>query len=202
MSTIAEAPLEQKAEQTLPVFRFTLTEFHRLLKSGVLSNTNRLELVEGVLVRQMTHNPPHATAVDLAQGLLRPLLTPDWHLREQKPVTLTDSEPEPDVGVVRGTARRYARAHPQPKDIALLVEVADSTLAEDRTVKVRVYARARIPVYWIINLIDRCVEVYTQPRAGRNPAYRQRQVYSATDTVPVVIGGKEVGRLAVRDLLP
>jgi Uma2 family endonuclease len=202
MSVVAEEALEQQAELSLPVFRYTLTEFHRLLESGVLADSNRLELIEGALVRQMTHNPPHAAAVDLAQGLLRPLLTLEWHLREQKPITLSDSEPEPDVGVVRGPARRYVRTHPQPRDIAMLVEVADSTLAFDRTAKGRIYARARIPVYWIINLIDRCVEVYTLPRAGRNPAYRQRQVYSATDTVPVVIAGKEVGRLAVRDLLP
>jgi Uma2 family endonuclease len=202
MPVLDEVALEQQGQQHLPVFRYTLTEFHRLLESGVLADTDRLELVEGALVRRMTHNPPHAAAVDLAQGLLRPLLTLEWHLREQKPVTLNDSEPEPDVGVVRGPLRRYVRAHPQPKDIALLVEVADSTLAFDRSVKGRVYARARIPVYWIINLIDRCVEVYTQPRAGRNPTYRQRQIYSETDTVPVVIAGQEVGRLAVRDLLP
>src|SRR5262245_22894709 len=100
MSAIAEVTLEQQAEPTLPVFRYTLTEFHRLLESGVLADTNRLELVEGALVRQMTHNPPHATAVDLAQALIRPLLALEWHLREQKPITLSDSEPEPDVGVV------------------------------------------------------------------------------------------------------
>jgi Uma2 family endonuclease len=201
MATVTQ-PVQKQWSLADFLYRLTVEEYHRLLESGVLGNTNRLELIDGVLVRQMTHNPPHAATVDLTQGLLRPLLTSEWHLREQKPITLSDSEPEPDVGVVRGPARRYARAHPQPKDIAMLVEVADSTLASDRAEKGPIYARARIPVYWIINLIDRCVEVYTQPRAGRNPAYRQRQVYGDSDTVPVVIAGKEVGRLAVRDLLP
>src|SRR5262249_27668440 len=125
-----------------------------------------------------------------------------WRVRVQSAITTTDSEPEPDVAVVRGPARRYVRSHPRSKDIAVIVEVADTTLLEDRKDKGRVYARARIPIYWIVNLPGAKVEVYTQPMAGKVPGYRHHQDYGIDETVPLVIEGREVGRIPVRDLLP
>jgi Uma2 family endonuclease len=93
--------------------------------------------------------------------------------------------------------------HPAPQDTGLVVEVSDSTLQDDRTLKARLYARSAIPVYWIINLIAGQVEVYTDPTGpDPSPAYRQRQDYSAADAVPLVLDGVEVARIPVRDLLP
>ena len=126
----------------------------------------------------------------------------DWIVRIQSAVTLADSEPEPDAVVARGPIRRYVRAHPHPRDIALVVEVADTSLPEDRTLKGRVYARARIPVYRIINLVENKVEVYTQPKGGKSPAYRECDEYGVKDDVPVIIDGDEIGEIAVQDLLP
>src|SRR5262249_13642314 len=126
----------------------------------------------------------------------------DTSVRIQCAITLTDSEPEPDVAVAEGEQRRYADRHPRARDLHLLCEVADSSLALDRTHKLRVYARARIPVYWIVNLQDNVIEVYTQPRGGRTPTYLHRQDYSPDQDIPVIIGGREASRLAVRDLLP
>jgi Uma2 family endonuclease len=92
--------------------------------------------------------------------------------------------------------------HPAPADVALVVEVADSSLELDRTEKLRVYARARIPVYWIVNIPDMQIEAYSQPRGGRSPTYRQRRDYLPAEMIPVVIAGQSAGTIAVRDLLP
>ncbi|MEK6323440.1 MAG: Uma2 family endonuclease [Acidobacteriota bacterium] len=120
----------------------------------------------------------------------------------QEPITLSDCEPEPDVMIVRGETRQYRDRHPGPEDVALIVEVADSTLERDRGVKRKVYARAGIPVYWIINLLESVLEVYEEPSGPTEDAdYRRRRDYGLSDSVPVMIGGREVGRVAVRDLL-
>jgi hypothetical protein len=86
--------------------------------------------------------------------------------------------------------------------VALIIEVADTSPDEDRIRKGRIYARARIAVYWIVNLRESQVEVYTQPRAGKSPAYRQRRDYARKESVPVVLDGEEIGRIAVEDFLP
>jgi hypothetical protein len=80
--------------------------------------------------------------------------------------------------------------------------VADSTLHRDQTTKLELYAGAKVAVYWIVNLVDRRVEVYTQPRGGKSPTYKTRTDYGPDDAVPVVIAGKRVGTIAVKDLLP
>lgn len=173
-----------------------------MIETGVLTENDRVELLDGQIVAKMTHNPPHDAAVDLTQSEVAAVLPSGWRVRVQSAITLARSEPEPDVAVVRGPARRYVRSHPRPPDIGLLVEVADATLRFDRIRKARAYARARIPVYWIVNLMDLCVEVYTEPRAGRSPAYRLRRDYARNEAVPVVIDGREIARISVRDLLP
>jgi Uma2 family endonuclease len=172
-----------------------------MVETGILTANDRVELLEGRVVKKMTQNPPHAAALDCSQEAIRPVLPPEWYLREQKPIVTPDSQPEPDLAVVRAPASRYRRRHPASADVGMLIEVADASLEDDRVYKGRLYARARIPVYWIINLIDSKVEVYTQPRAGRSPTYRQRRDYGLDEFVPLVIGGREVGQVGVRDLL-
>lgn len=186
-----------------PVARFTVDEYHQLIQMGVLTEDDPVELLEGWIVPKMPRNPPHDNAIELAQEALGGLLPQGWRLRIQSAVTLPDSEPEPEVAVVRGPVRNYASRHPHPADVALLIEVADTTLTRDRQDKCRMYARATIVWYWIINLVDRQVEAYSDPTGpGAVPAYRQRQDYGVNDAVPLVIEGREVGRIGVTDLLP
>jgi Uma2 family endonuclease len=186
----------------LPLYRFSVEQYHQMIRAGVLREGERAELLEGWIVPKMTQNPPHPVAIQLLEQGLASRLPAGWIRRTQAPITTRDSEPEPDVSVVRGPARRYLDHHPRPDEIALVVEVADSSLAEDRAVKGRLYARARLPVYWIVNLVDSQIEVYTDPRGGRSPAYRRRQDYAPGDAVPLLIGGEDCGAIPVRDLLP
>jgi Uma2 family endonuclease len=173
-----------------------------MITAGVLGENDRVELLEGWIVPKMTHNPRHDGTVFLVQTQLLARLPAGWVLRVQSAITTQDSEPEPDLAVASGPGRRYVRFHPRPKDLALVVEVADATLVEDREVKGRLYARARIPYYWLVNLVASVIEVYTEPRAGKAPAYRQRQDYGKADALPLVLKGSLLGTIPVRDLLP
>src|SRR5437762_12339480 len=172
-----------------PVRRFTVDEYHRMIQTGILTEDDRVELLEGWIVPKMPHNPPHDSVLDQSQETLRSVLPPGWRLRIQSAITTPDSEPEPDIAIVQGPANRYRTRHPEPLDIAMLAEVSDSTLANDRGLKAQLYARAGIAVYWIINLVDNQVEVYTDP-TGPDPAprYRQRQDYRAGDTITLTVG--------------
>jgi Uma2 family endonuclease len=200
---MAAAPqLAPPADQVPTVYRFTVQQYHAMMEAGVLGDKDRTELLEGWVVPEVTHNPPHDTAVDLILTSIAAVLPSQWRARGKSAVTTAESGPEPDVAVVRGPARRYSRSHPRPTDIAVVVEVVDTTLRQDRAEKMRIYARARIPVYWIVNLTESQVEVYSHPRAGKTPTYGTRTVYGIRDSVPLVIAGHEVTCLAVRDLLP
>lgn len=182
--------------------KISVAEYHRMIAAGVFHEGDPFELLDGVLVRKMTRLPPHDVSVTLFNKILIRTLPSGWTCRSQCAVTLSTSEPEPDGVVARGDDRDYATRHPGPQDIGMLAEVADSSLAQDRDVKGPIYARESIPVYWIINLVDELVEVYTNP-TGPDPAprYRDRQDYRRTEAVPLVIGGQVVGTIPVADLL-
>ena len=150
----------------VPVRRFSVDEYHRLIRDGYFDDRERIELLEGWIVPKMTKNPAHDVAIDLGQEVLRGVVPGGWRVRGQSAVTTKDSEPEPDLAVVRGQVRDYRDRHPGPGDMALVVEVADSSLSRDRGLKLRIYAKAGVPVYWIVNLVDGLVEVYTEPDEG------------------------------------
>jgi Uma2 family endonuclease len=183
-------------------YRLTVAQFHRMTECGILNEEDRVELLGGQLVPKMPQNPPHAGCVLLTQTKLLAHLPQEWVLRVQSSVTLTESEPEPDLVVARGPMRKYVRRHPLARDIGLVVEVADTTLEMDRRVKGVLYAQARIPLYWIVSLSDAVIEVYSLPRAGKAPCYRQMQEYGRTGTVPLVLDGSVLAQLPVADLLP
>ena len=186
-----------------PVLALTIGQYHEMLRAGILENGAPTELLEGWLVRRMTKDPPHTLSVGCACDAMAEVVGADWHVRNEGPVTTGDSEPEPDVSVVRGHRRDYARRHPGPDDVGLLIEVADPSLDRDRGWKKQIYASARIPVYWIVNLVDRQVEVFTNPSGPcLRPDYAASQVYRPGQQVPVVLDGQEVGVIAVDELLP
>ena len=185
------------------IWRLSVGQYHEMIRTGILTADDPVELLAGWLVYKIPKNPPHRIATRLAQQALEAVVPAGWYVDTQEPITLNDSEPEPDVMIVRGETRDYRDRHPGPEDVALIVEVADSTLERDRGVKRMVYARAGIPVYWIINVLERVLEVYYDPAGpGEDADYIQRRNYEVSDIVTVMIDGQEVGRVAVRELLP
>jgi Uma2 family endonuclease len=188
---------------TLPVWRLSVAQYHQMIQTGILTEDDPVELLEGWLIPKMPKNPPHRVCTALVHKALMRLLPADFYVDVQEPLTTADSEPEPDVMVVRGTPRDYVNRHPQGQEAALVVEVADGSLPRDRAQKKRIYARAGVPVYWIINLNENQLEVYTEPAGAAEQAdYQTRQDYQPTDEVPLVLDGTEIGRSLVSELLP
>jgi Uma2 family endonuclease len=182
-----------------PLYRITLEQYEAMVDSGAFTEHDRFHLINGCLVAKMTKKPPHVVACDLTRAAVDGLSLAGWITRVGDPVRIPDyNEPEPDIAVVRGMIRDYSHRHPGPADVALVVEIADSSLTEDQKLA-RVYGTAGIPVYWIVNLVNRQVEVYLKP--GPN-GYQEPVTYAAGDRVPVVIDGVKVGSIAVDDLLP
>jgi Uma2 family endonuclease len=181
--------------------RFTLAEYHRLIELGVLTDGEPYELLEGYLVHKMSRGTPHDFSLDaLAEELRRALPDPRYP-RTQMAVTLGDSEPEPDIAVVPGPHRRYATAHPTPAECRLVVEVSASSLAVDRHDKGSIYAGNGIPTYWVVNVVDKVIEVYTRPTgSGEAAAYAQRDDFPVGTAVPVALDGVPVGTVTVSEV--
>jgi hypothetical protein len=173
-----------------------------MVEQGILGENDRVELLDGLIVDKTTHNPPHDACISLVKDGIEPRLSRAWMLGIQSAVTLSTSEPEPDLAVVKRPARRYSQSHPRPGDIGMLIEVAESSLLEDRDWKAVLFAQERIPIYWLVNLIDRQVEVYTDPRSGKAPGYRQHKDYAENKSIPLIIAGQKMGEISVEDLLP
>ena len=200
---VALALKEESIDPSTEIWRLSVDHYHAMIAAGILDEGDNLELLEGWLVKKMTKTRDHSLATWLTREALKRVVGTSWYVDSQEPVTTADSEPEPDVSVVRAELRRNRRHHPGPEDVALVVEVADSSLRRDRTWKKRLYAAAKIPTYWIINLKAAQIEVYTQPTTRRGKTdYLKRKDYAAGEKVPLVIGNRIVARLAVRDLLP
>ena len=184
------------------IFRLTVDQYLNLMDAGILQSGDPVELLEGVLVQKMAIRPPHTGTVRRCQRWIEPRLPDGWRYRLGQPIILSDGMPEPDGVVARGTSDDDDVFHPPAADVCLVIEVADSTLARDRTIKLRSYARAGIPVYWIVNLIDRQLEVYTDPDPTATPetTYRRRDLYvgDATLMVPVVNATVSVAELLPR----
>ncbi len=181
---------------------FTIDEYHQMIRAGILTDGEPIELLEGWMIKKMSHGTPHDSSMDAFEGLLPTLLPSDWFMRCQRAITLSDSEPEPDYAIVRGPRSRYREVHPTPSDIGLVIEFSVSSLRVDRVGKGRIYARAGIPVYWIVNVAEKVVEVYTQPTGPtETPGYAQRDDYPVGTAVPVVLDGTAVGTVAVSEVM-
>lgn len=198
-----QKPIEAASTVDDFLWRISVDRYHQMINAGILTDDDPVELLEGLLVQKMPKSPPHSVVTGLLQDMLLGTIFSGWYVNSQEPVTTTDSEPEPDMAIVRGKRLDYLNRHPGPEDTALIVEVADATLRRDRGRKKRIYARAGISVYWIVNLIKLQIEVYTVPdHQSTPPDYRQRRIYRGADRIPVVLDGKEVGQLLVSDILP
>ena len=183
--------------------RWTRAEYDNLIEKGAFNPGERLELVAGMLLVREPQGSPHATGIRLVARTLRAAFGQGWIVEPQLPLALDDeSEPEPDVAVTAGAPRDYLASHPVRP--ALVVEVAESSLAFDRKDKGSLYARARVPEYWILNLNDHVLEVYRDSGPDASApfgwAYRSTQSLSARDRVTPLAA--PTSRIDVADLLP
>ena len=189
-------------EPYAPVRRWRRVEYERLVELGFFDG-ERLELLDGVLAVREPQGSSHAATVSLVAVVLTAAFRPGWYARQHAPLALGDaSEPEPDVAMVAGEPRGHVHAHPSAA--ALVVEVADSSLRLDRRVKSAIYARAGLPEYWIVNLVDRTLEIHRDPGPSADVesgwAYRSVHVLRPPATV-APLGAPEV-RIRVEELLP
>jgi Uma2 family endonuclease len=177
-------------------YRFTREEYYRMWESGFFSD-KRVELLDGEIITMPPQNPPHAgTTSDLATVVILSL-GPHFPVRTQAPIVLTDwSEPEPDIAICRLDPEKYRGRHPKASDVLLVIEVADTSLAYDRRRKTAAYATSGIPEYWIINLIDNRIEVFSDPYSVAQ-RYRQERLAFRGDTL--LLPGR--ASLAVTDVL-
>lgn len=183
--------------------RFTRLEYDKLIDLGVFQPGESIELLGGHLVVAEPHGARHYTAIVKTAKVLQAVFGTASYVRIQGPIRLDDeSEPEPDVAVVPGTVEDYGHEH--PARAVLVVEVAESSLTFDRDYKGSLYARGRVPDYWVLNLLDRVLEVYREPCADAATPfgwrYAQREVHGVSATVaPLAV---PTARAAVSQLLP
>ncbi|QJW95841.1 Uma2 family endonuclease [Frigoriglobus tundricola] len=180
--------------------KFSTARYDRIVETGLLTPEDNVELLENYVVLKMSKNPAHdGTALRVRKRLTR-ALSPGWDIREQGTLALSDSRPEPDFSVVREDPSDYTTRHPTATDTALVIEIANTSIQRD---KARIYARAGLVCYWIVNLEDRRIEVHTQPSGpGDSPAYASVQTFAPGDTVPLVLDGATVAAIPAADLLP
>lgn len=200
-------PVPSPRSSTIPadytIAPLTVEQYHAMARAGIFEEGAPIELLEGYSVEKTTKHPPHRVATQLVEVALPQVITPGYHVATQEPVTLEDSEPEPDVSVVRCDFRDYTERHPYAHETPPVVEVADATLERDHHAKRRTSARTGIPCYWIINLSDRIVEVYSAPSGPTaHPIYLHQRSYGENESAPVGIEGKQVGEIPVRSILP
>lgn len=161
--------------------RFNVTEYYKMAKAGILKPDDRVELIEGAIIKMSPIGSPHAACVIRLTRLLSKSVAGAEILSVQNPVRLDDfSEPVPDIALLKPRKDYYAARHPMPADTPLVIEVADSTLLKDRNVKVPLYARAGIAETWLVNLPREIIEVYSDPLNGK---YRKCEKFKRGEVV-------------------
>jgi Uma2 family endonuclease len=175
---------------------WTRNEYDRLVAAGAFRPDARVQLIQGEIVEITPQTAAHATALRLLQKTLDAVFREGYDVRAQLPLALGEqSEPEPDIAVVPGSLGDYSAHH--PSTAALVVEIADTTLHFDRSRKQEVYARAQIPEYWIVNLVDGVLEVYRDPQAS---TYRTALRLTPGEAItPLAV---PAAPLKISDLLP
>jgi Uma2 family endonuclease len=203
--------LEQVAAGISPgLKRWTASEVHAMIEQGLLHDGEPFELIDGLLVHKnraaagadpMTHGSEHIVAVMRLQRVDRQLDGTGYFLQTQLPIAISaDDEPEPDAAVVRGQPTDYLAGMASARDCCLVVEVADSSLLHDRGAKQRMYARAGIPAYWIVNLRTSVIEVYEQPDA-QSGEYRVRRDHQRGEKIDIALPKATVLSVQVDDIL-
>jgi Uma2 family endonuclease len=168
----------------LPQRRWSVDEYHRMIAAGILTSCDRVELLEGHIIEMVPQEPAHASTTSSFGNDFVVLFAGKAWVRQQLPITIApNSEPEPDIAVVRIDPNRYRHRHPIPEDVYLLIEVSDSTLNYDRDRKAKVYARANVLEYWVVDVNQKQLLVFQQPQGD---TYQVEQVLGVDDAIAPV----------------
>lgn len=184
-----------------PARLLTVKEYLDMHRLGILTADDRVELLEGWLVEKMGKNPPHLRCADRLLQLLFSILPEGYFLRQEAPITFGRSVPEPDFTILRGERDDYAKRLPSASDAAVVMEISDTTLAKDRKYKTELYSRAGIPVFWLVNLNERQIEVYSDPDTATS-TYLTTVILGEEEVITLVVDGDEVTLIPVKDILP
>lgn len=200
---VAQPMLDDVAAGLIPgILRFTVSQYHDMCEAGILPSGAPVELVDGLVVwkdrgriggPRLRYDPSQAYCVKmLYESFDRQLSQSNFIVRSQHPITLSEkTELEPDISVVRGAISDYGHHHPGPEDTLVVIEIADSSLAFDRTTKLRLYASAAIPTYWILNLRDNQLEQYFDPIPSQGK-YAVSVTHDRDATVRLAVDGLNI----------
>ncbi len=184
-----------------PTRLWTVEQYHRAIEHSILQHDDGCELLNGWIVERPMSTPKEAYSISVLMNWLARRLSDDWRVGGRYPITMPESEPEPDIVIFAGEQAQYEHRHPYPCDVALVVEVCESTWEMDSGEKLRLFASHLIEQYWIVNIPEHRVEIYTEPQPGTDPRYQSRIDYAPGTDIPLTLAGKSVGSLPVSEFL-
>ena len=173
------SPKTDRQENSASPKRLTIADYHRLLEGGIIPESHQTELIRGEIVEMSAKGSPHSVCTGLLCRQLDRMIGDQVAIRSQEPITLSnESEPEPDVTIAEGKLEDYLEQHPSPNQVLMIVEVADSSLEYDRTIKLALYAEENIPHYWIANVKSKQMECHSNPYQDSDGkfSYQSRQI--------------------------
>ncbi len=206
MSTDVEAPgesiptLTKWRPEPSSLYRLSVDQYEELVRTGVFTKRDRFHLINGFMVAKLTEHPPHLAVCEAVRAAIEAILPGGWHARSERPLRIpaASSVPEPDLTIARGSIWDFEDRHPEPIDVALVVEVANTSVRVDRELAA-IYALGGVASYWIVKLDDRQIEAYSDPSPQ---GYKTSEIHKCGQAVPVRIDGAEVGKLVVADVMP
>ena len=201
MSTLASMPTQPAGPTWIPwsPYRMTLEQYESLIASGFFAKQDDVHLINGYVVNRMAESPLHGAVLEAVRIAIGAILLATWHTRSQSGLRIPAqvSIPRPDLAVVRGDWRDYSGRYPEAADTALVAEVSVSSLDKDRALA-DIYGKAGIPVYWLVNVDDGQVEVYSNPGPS---GYQTHEVLAPGHVLQVLVDGVEIGEIPVADIL-
>lgn len=210
MSTVQDPPTSvalASADAQFPVlegklFLFSAEAFFKIIEANIFADEDRVELWDGHICAQMAKNKPHSLSSAKTMAAMLRVMPPSWLVWPENPVTLGPKRvPLPDYAVIRGAFDDYIDRSPVAADVGLIVELSDSSLRFDTSVKLAGYAEANIPAYWVVNLIQNVVQTYEEPIPAQR-RYGREAVYAVGQAVPLRLDGVLIAEIPALDLLP
>ncbi len=173
--------LEKTAISPVTRKRFRVDEFRKMVEVGILPEEHGWEIIDGYVIDKMSIGSKHTSTVKRLNRKFNKMFGDDLVISIQDPIHLDDfNEPEPDLALLKPRPDFYSESHPLPTDVLLLIEVSDSTLEYDREIKKMLYAEAEIAEFWLVNLKDNTIEIYSSPKNGK---YRLARIVESGEMI-------------------